>query len=443
MLSSSNPKHPTELSNHPVKLAGLSLAVCAGIATVLIATSPNFHSLPGTRSAPLGGDFLQDWAGGHIVQSKHRHRLYDQAYFSSVQHDHQLVGFQWQKNKWYPPVYSPGYYFLLSPLAKLNYTTAVYLWLAISLLALAITFSLLNRFYPESSRLLPWLILGSLLYSPLLFALNIGHKSTFLLLALTITFLLFRHNRRASAGLAFGLLAFKPQLTLVLLAVMIWRRQWKFLGGFLLSCVGWLALCLATHVQLTADYADRLLQSSHYAKSPGYDQALGQNLWNVTELATGDAGWPIAELLAALLALAIIGIVFKSTKRLSVEPSQQSSPARDLEFDQLFAISVVATVLVSPHFFYYDLTILLLPLLIAGTLADKAVHRGWQTWTALGMFCLPGACLWLAQTTNVHVSVPLITLWLFMLCRIRLPNEQPSDTFARIQPAFPGTAPTS
>jgi hypothetical protein len=79
---------------------------------------------------------------------------------------------------------------------------------------------------------------------------------------------------------------------------------------------------------------------------------------------------------------------------------------------------IVATVLLSPHLYTYDLTVLLLPLGLAA--ARRSI--GFQPvrdpspallWLALFIFCLAGLSPKVAAATGIQLSVPLMVLYLW------------------------------
>ena len=103
-----------------VSSAYLLLLLPVVAVVVVLACSPNYRPQHGTRAAPLGGDFVQDYAGGSIVLSADRAELYDLDHFRRVQHDGHLVGFEWSSSSYYPPVYPPFYYLAVSPLSRVG-----------------------------------------------------------------------------------------------------------------------------------------------------------------------------------------------------------------------------------------------------------------------------------------------------------------------------------
>ena len=192
--------------------------------------SPNFETAV-DRETPFGGDFIQEWIGGHLIASGHASELYDLEAFRAAQHDAELLPFTWPEESYYPAVYPPFYYLVVSPLSALDYRIATFIWGVLSALAIVITAGLLMQYYPACHKYIGCWLAIALLFTPLLTCLNIGHKSTFLLLILTATFVLLRNKRPFAAGLAFAIIAFKPHLFVVVGLTMLIKRQWWFVAG--------------------------------------------------------------------------------------------------------------------------------------------------------------------------------------------------------------------
>jgi hypothetical protein len=195
-------------------------------ATLLVAglaclASPNFHAGFDPARGPLGGDFLQEWIGGYLVRSGQAARLYDGPYVRALEHDAGLVGFDWSGQRYLPMVYPPFYYALVSPLSLLPLGAAGVVWAALMILFLAATQVLLARGLEGPGGRSAWLWPCAILFAPLVQNLTSGQKGTVLLLLFAATYVLFRRGRPFWAGVVFGLLAFKPQLTLVIGAAML------------------------------------------------------------------------------------------------------------------------------------------------------------------------------------------------------------------------------
>ncbi|MFT5302281.1 MAG: hypothetical protein ACI814_003095, partial [Mariniblastus sp.] len=63
------------------------LALPLLVVVLLLVFSPNFQTIEGPRSAPLGGDFLQEWIGATVIAGGESSRLYDAEYVQGLEHD--------------------------------------------------------------------------------------------------------------------------------------------------------------------------------------------------------------------------------------------------------------------------------------------------------------------------------------------------------------------
>ena len=122
------------------------IAAAAIIVVCTYAISPNFIRYEGgLQTSPYAGDFLHEWVGGYIVRAGDRSRLYDLSYARALQHDPDLVGFEFREDRFLPMVYPPAYYLLVSPFSRLPFAAAAWVWAALSVSCLVATIALLRR----------------------------------------------------------------------------------------------------------------------------------------------------------------------------------------------------------------------------------------------------------------------------------------------------------
>ena len=324
--------------------------------------SPNYQ-VGESRSTPFGGDFLQEWVGGQIVASGNAHRLYEFDFFRAVQHDESLIGFRWPVESYYPAVYPPFYYLLVSPISGLDYHFAAIIWGLLSALALVLAGELLIRYYPPCRKYVAYGLAIAMLFTPLLTCLNIGHKSTFLLLILTGTFVLLYNKRPCWAGIVFGMIAFKPHLFLVIGLAMLVKRQWFFVLGLAITLTCFAGLCLLTGIDACVDYTGVIMGTSNYIHTGGYELANAHSLWGAVLNAFPGHSAFFVNSLTIVLSLVVLGLLaIICWGPLATESSR---------FALQFAALVLATILVSPHMYFYDLTMVLLPLLLIFTAKDS------------------------------------------------------------------------
>jgi hypothetical protein len=131
----------------------------------------------------------------------------------------------------FPPAYGPQVALFFGPLAWFSYPTAMYVWLVVSLLAYAACSYAIWRVCPRLHDR-PWATLGLLVAAPALhFALGWVQISAIGLVCVTAAFLALRANRLFLAGLSIGMLAYKPQLGLAAAFVFIAAREWRIVVG--------------------------------------------------------------------------------------------------------------------------------------------------------------------------------------------------------------------
>jgi hypothetical protein len=377
--------------------------------------SPNFDSQAHDRRTPFGGDFLQEWIGGTIVLSENRSRLYDLEYFSSLQHEPQLVGFSWTESQYYPAIYPPFYYLLVSPFSALEYRQAVVLWCILSAAALIASGALLLRYYPPASQFFMLGFVLATIFAPTINCLNIGHKSTFLLLILTCTFLLYYHKRAGWAGVVFGLVAFKPHFALTLWLMMLATRRWRFVLGAMGTVSMLVLLSILTGPDLCVDYFNLCLQTGSYLQTGGYLLSDAHCLWGAVHNAMPSQSEFSVNVVTGVLSVLIIGLLVFILKG-------QFGPKSN-GFAVQFAAMVLATVILSPHLYFYDLTITLLPMVLIWFAARNVPLEYRKHARVLALLILvvlfgAGAFRDVAEATRIQPSVGLFVIMLINLAII-------------------------
>jgi hypothetical protein len=377
--------------------------------------TPNFvdNGLP--RDNPLGGDFLQEYAGGVLfLDLQNNRRLYRSEAFRRVQHDAQVIGFSWNENKYFPVVYPPFYYAAVSPLSRLEYLTAARLWLLLMTGCLAGSLLVLRRCLPATAG---WLLLACLT-APLLLSLSSGQKSSLLLLILTGTWALLHQRRPFTSGMVFGMIAFKPHLGIPVGLFMLVTRQWRFVGGCALTVSVLIAASLLTGLQNCSDYVGVVTGFADYVHHGGYHLEQGFSLWSFWQLAVGD------DTLARIATLVCGSLVLGVTARSLSQPAAFQGD----NLSRSFSAMTIATVLVAPHLYAYDLTMLLLPAILLGEMALRQ-PRQWLTILplialAILLFGMQGLVN-LAAISRLNAGVPLMLgVWALTLIALK---PQPAD----------------
>jgi len=150
-------------------------------------------------------------------------------------------------------VYLPAYLWIFRPLASLDFPGAARVWLAINaLLTLASLWLLWSaRRWAIGSRhvkmwRMAWFVFLGLTFQPMLSNLWHGQVTALIFACFCLSYWLLHRDQPFAAGLALGLIVpfkFYPVLFVLYFA---WRRQWRIVGGALVSSLVVLTISLLT-----------------------------------------------------------------------------------------------------------------------------------------------------------------------------------------------------
>lgn len=247
------------------------------------------------------------------------------------------------------PYRNPPFYLLpYAPTSLLPYLASYSIWAAIGLVALFLGILLLRSRQTDStptSRVLVW----TLSFYPAFAVVSFGQNTflSFAIFALTYRFKV--DNRRYLAGLAAGLLLYKPQL---LFGLGIWwlldiRRAWPNWLGLLTTAI---VLCGVSFVFLPGETVEWLNRLPDIARYDAFDFYNLHNCRGFGALLLGDKGagnW--FGLAGMALAVAWFGWMWKQHSR---------------DAHITFAAAVFATLWGSPHTMTYEWALALIPALL-------------------------------------------------------------------------------
>lgn len=396
--------------NKPRRFATLSLIVMPLLLFVGIGWfAPNYVPAEGTLDYTLGGDYLQEYVGGILFLDPSQNKeLYNIDICRKLQHNEKLVGFAWEDSKFFPMVYPPFYYAAVSPLSKLEYLTAARVWLFLMVLALIAALFVIRRV----THLHIGLLLATCFSAPLLLSLTTGQKSTVLLLILATTFWAYRSNKKFLSGAVFGLIAFKPHLGVPIGLFMLFRREYSFVMGCYFSVFVLIVASLFTGFDVCTDYFAVVMGFSDYVQTGGYHLEKGFSLWSAWQLMAND------PLVAKIGTIASSLIILGGTAWTLRKPERMQGD----EALRSFSAMVMATVLVAPHLYGYDLTMLVLPALLLTQFFLNQRRAGTNVnlvAPALLAVLLVGmdGCSWVATQTGIQIGVILLAISWFLALR--------------------------
>ncbi|MDA0660213.1 MAG: glycosyltransferase family 87 protein [Planctomycetota bacterium] len=378
------------------------------VVVALYILSPNFVQHRGSAH-PYAGDFLQEWIGGWVVDQGEVRRLYDTPYIQKIQHDPHIIGFAWDESRYLPMVYPPCYYLLVSPFSWLPFHVAASLWAMLIVVCFYLSWLVLARSHRATdSRTTTtpsihwsWLMSFSTLYVPFLENLASSQKATLGMLAISGSWFLLRTNHPFRAGLVVGLLAVKPQWLIVVAACMAWQRQWRFMGGIVAFAGVYAILCLGMGWDVCWQYAEFGVQAAEYVHHPGYETHRTHCLYGAMVLLSGGStNWWVRGL--SLIGYAGVGCCLRQI-------FGQGPRWRTFDGVMQWTSMWIATVLCSPHWLTYDLTLLVIPCATCLLAAPVALRPAMTVW-CVAFFVLSSISPQIAATTGIQLTTVMLLL---------------------------------
>lgn len=415
MPTNAEPPRTIDRKRRPFLLFAVAWCVFAAL---VVAVNPNFRFQSGPDVSPFGGDFLQEWIGGHIVLHGDWSRFFDPEYAKALEHDVDLVGFQWAAGRYLPMVYPPFYYVVVSPLSILPVGVAAWFWAMLMMACWPLSFWFIHRGWNVARRGLQHsgsqaTMLLPLFFAPMIESLVSCQKGTLILVFFSAAWYALRRGSPFCAGLIAGLLLFKPQFAIVLFAVMALGRQWRFLLGFGATALVLLGICLVMGTDVCLQYVAFARQAGEYIRTSGYAIEKSHCWYGFFTLLAGGRpdGWPrVATFVASVTTLGIAAWMWRGKLRVD-RP----------RFGRQFAVAVFATLLISPHLFTYDLTLLALPMALiylAGAGRSARLRRNAMA-MVVAIFVVANVSVPLAQLCRVQLSTLFIFGTILVLSRPR------------------------
>ena len=341
---------------------------------------------------PLGGDFVQFYAAGKLLNQHEPTRIFDGPYFSALQHE---ILPSMPSTQWLIFGNPPCIPALFRPLALLPYKLAYCVWLVISACLYLAGLAILLRGRWDATRTRTTLLLA--LSTPM-FTLETwigGQVSVFGFFLFAVCVRCFEEKRYFLAGLALGLTAYKPSLLAIPAAVFLVGRCWHLLAGVAISaslvvtaCFAaagaegmrlWLLTLRVFRYMATEDQS--ILRRTKYVDVNSFLVVLfGSN--DVTKIGA------LVVVAAALLVLAWMWF-----------RSRSASPL-------LWAGTIAATLVLNVYVPVYD-TIVLIPalVLVASHLSSDQQRREFQIWM-LVFSVIP----WITQSAADFLRLQILTV---------------------------------
>jgi len=205
----------------------------AGLAAYQLIYLAIYLVKPHPVAEPPFSDFYAFWSFGRFLQALPAHQIYDFATLQPFQHDLR-PGF----DAFYPCVYPPILLPLLQALGGLGYLPAFAVWTTLGLAGFILAVAGRDWRAPT-----PWLAI----LAPTTILAVVSGQNGLLTAALLIGGFRLMARRPWLAGVLLGLLAFKPQLFVLLPIVLLAGRHWRTLAAVCLMVAGMVGLSLSLY----------------------------------------------------------------------------------------------------------------------------------------------------------------------------------------------------
>jgi alpha-1,2-mannosyltransferase len=376
-----------EARGHAIVLASISWLAAA----VIVFGTPGYRDLVGHLK---GADFVHFYTLGRIALNRSTGTLYD----AQAQHQVQAQLVPDSVGDFFVPVYPPQTALIFAPFSVFSYGVATLLWAAVTSLLYA---WVVRKAWRPASAALPdttFLLAAAAGFPPFWSLVLHGQTTVVPLIGLCLGWIALERRQPFLAGLAFGLLAIKPQLGLVLAAVVLVCGEWSLLAGGIVSVAMQTGLVwLVMGADVIVAYVRTLTQLRELAPMLEPRPYQLHSIRAVTNLLPSWVGTTIY----LLLSLAVTWQAIRVWRR--------EMPVR-----VRLGVLVLATVLVSPHLTIYDATVLVLPLIwIGGWIAARGrTDIATTFWTAVYWLVVT---LFIPTALFIRIQISVFVLgWLFL-----------------------------
>lgn len=321
------------------------LAVIVWLAYAASLTHPGLYDWLGQVK---GTDFVHEYVLGKIALERNESLLYDYQGQSALAHQ-AIPGL---KNENYLPIYGPQVSLVYAPFAEFSYAWAAVLWISLSAAIYLLCCYAVWKRLPNLAGEFSTVAILAVAFPGFFNMVGFGQNPAIALVAFTLAYLALRADRKVLAGMALGLLLYKPQFGLAAAFLFAATFEWKIILGGIAAAAAQAAVAIAWYgKQSLLDYAAALRNLSRNAtmlEPKLYQMYSLRSFWQFL------LPWPrISFALYALSAAAVLAFLYWSWR--SAAP-----------FGIRFAIFLVATVLVDPHLTSYDLIVLAPAFLLIG-----------------------------------------------------------------------------
>lgn len=381
------------------------LAICGASMVVRLGTISSDRLQGSSTQGPIE-DYVAFYTSGRMVLEGDGSRLYDEQAITDREHAlmGRPVGGSGSLAFFNPPFVALGF----APLSLLPISTfPVVLTAALAAMSVIAAF-VLGRFIGLRGLTLLLVVSAFLTLHSVYWLLLEGQLSLFVFFA-WLGFAYFHLvGKKTSAGLCLALGLVKPQMLLLLLAFLVFNREWKTLRAFS-TAAGVLvaASVIVATPEVLLDYPAFLLASTGFS---GHGVAT-ESMYGINGLIARTLGDPTPSTLWLLF--------FAPPLLWLTIHAWQKAPPTSSAFPMTLAVTLSAALLLNPHLYFQDMV--LVPLAMA--FAARSV--GTDSRSASTLMVLAGA-VWVTQLlnfrladANLNVLTPLVIAFL-LVCHFHL-----------------------
>lgn len=364
----------------------------------------------------FGQDFMAFYSAGRTALVGRGAELYDFVALAATQHaiaDRAGVTMAAPIAPWWNP---PHVALAFAPLAMLPFRAALIAWTLIGLACLVAASVPLSRIVGEASPLRRhrWLVPAMLVACPAtLQAIGHGQNTLVSMLVMTLVVAAWRARAEAAAGIACAMLFYKPQLAAIVALGLVATLGWRVIVGLM---IGGIPQLLATLTQLPGALDAFVTRSAANLREIQLAQPY---LWHrhatingfLRHMLQGNAPGETALWITLLAGLGMFAVAAALT--FAWWRSREAIADGDaIALDRFIAAVILATPLLVPFFFDYDLLLLTIAGVLVGreVLAEPDPSRSfaWQRRLSLLAFAWVMVNPTLAETRGINLTVPLL-----------------------------------
>jgi hypothetical protein len=290
----------------------------------------------------LGGDFTEFYGAGKIVLSGRLDKLYDRNEQTSAQKDIVL-----ERDAFVPFAYPPQMALFYSLFSMIPFQASYLLHTFLMIAALVYSLYLLQGIGFYRSIYFEFVLAAMLFYYPIFRAVLGGQNTPITILLLSASYAALRAEKQVLAGIYLGLLLYKPQLSIVLLCLLLLIGKWRtFSAGVVIGLLFYVIDCYYFGQDWIArwySYANWVVSTSMAMEGEKAISWIGflRNAYGIDTPAVLVSGYVLAGMTTAVLALLWLFQTGRSS------------------FRNLYGLAAPGLILISPHTYYYDAGILM------------------------------------------------------------------------------------